>query len=403
MTKRSSKSSSRSLRSILGGLGTAVLLFFAILLAQLTGIDITGLLLGTTTPPAVVPATQVANVPGNVSVINVQQGVGAQKGFWQVYFTAPTGSSDRSRYVGGIETALASAINNTQRTLDIAAYEFNTPVLTQAVLDARRRGVRVRMVTDNEGGIEDEDSTIQQLIDAGIPVVDDARGALMHNKFMILDGTTVWTGSWNYTINDTYRNNNNALVLRSQRAVQNYQTEFDEMFTQGRFGPTSPRNTPNPQFNQDGIPIQIYFAPEDDVVNAINTTLQQANRSIRFMAFSFTLDSLAQTLISESRQGVQVQGIFERTGSETQFSELRPLRCAGLDVRQDGNPYVLHHKVFIVDDHTVIAGSFNFSSNATDSNDENLVIIRDPDLAAQYLAEYQRRWNEAVAPSNITC
>ena len=117
-----------------------------------------------------------------------------------------------------------------QQSLDVAAYEFNSPALTQAILDAKARGVLVRIVTDDDAGLEDEDTTLTQFEAAGIPVTTDERSALMHNKFMILDSAVVWTGSWNYTINDTYRNNNNALALRSQTAVQNYQTEFNEMF-----------------------------------------------------------------------------------------------------------------------------------------------------------------------------
>lgn len=356
-----------------------------------------------TTRPAttVAPATTAPTV--NVTPINVAQGFGARKGFWQVYFTAPTGSRDASTYRGGIDEVLAAEIGRVQRTLDIAAYEFNSPALTQAVIDARRRGVRVRMVTDNEAGREDEDSTIPQLEAAGVNVVDDGRSALMHNKFMILDSTTVWTGSMNYTINDTYRNNNHMISLRSRQAVQNYQAEFDEMFVQGQFGPRSPAQTPNPFFTLDGIPIATFFAPEDEVIAAIDTTLSGAQRSIRFMTFSFTVDEMGDIIQQRAQDGVQVQGIFERTGSETQFSELRRLFCAGLNVRQDGNPFVLHHKVFIVDDEIVISGSFNISENATRSNDENLIIITDRDLAAQFTAEFNRRWAEAVRPGNLTC
>jgi phosphatidylserine/phosphatidylglycerophosphate/cardiolipin synthase-like enzyme len=98
-----------------------------------------------------------------------------------------------------------------------------------------------------------------------------------------------------------------------------------------------------------------------------------------------------------------VEGIFERVGSETQFAELRPMLCAGIPVRQDGNRFVLHHKVFIIDNTTVLAGSFNFSANATSSNDENLIFIQDPALAAEYTAEFERRWAEAITPTNITC
>lgn len=400
MAKKSSRK--RESRSLISMIMAAVAVVIAVIISTVTGNSDLNRLgpSPTATPPLV---TEVANVPGNVTTISIGQGFGAQRGFWQVFFTAPTGSRNPADYVNGIDVQLAAAINNTQRTLDIAAYEFNDPALTQAVLDAHRRGVRVRMVTDDRDGIGDDETTIHRLVGAGIPVVDDGRSALMHNKFMILDGTTVWTGSWNYTINDTYRNNNNALALRSRQAVANYQAEFDEMFSGRQFGPRSPRNTPHSSFNQDGIPIQVYFAAEDDVVTALLNALDTADTTIRFMTFSFTIDEISQLMLSKASSGVRVQGIFETTGSETSSSELRPLFCAGLPVRQDGNPFILHHKVFIVDNDTVITGSFNISSNATNSNDENLVIIQDPTLAAQYIAEFERRWAEAVTPRGLAC
>ena len=346
--------------------------------------------------------TVTPSAPAGATTISIPQGFGAERGFWQVYFTAPTGSSNRSTYTGGIDIALAGAINAARGTLDIAAFEFNNVVLTAAVLDAHERGVTVRMVTDDEHGIEDEDSTISQFVDAGIPVVDDSRTALMHDKFMIIDGSVVWTGSWNYTINDTYRNNNNAIALRSRRAVQSYQAEFNEMFERKEFGPRSSIGN-GANFNQDGTPIRILFAPEDQVVEAIIQTLSAADMSIRFMTFSFTVDSIAEAIQSRAADGVQVQGIFETTGSETAFSELTPLFCAGLPMRQDGNGFILHHKVFIIDDDTVITGSFNISDSATRSNDENLLVIQDPVLAAQYIAEFNRRWAEAKTPTRLTC
>jgi phosphatidylserine/phosphatidylglycerophosphate/cardiolipin synthase-like enzyme len=344
-------------------------------------------------------------VAPTVGVLNFQlgQGFGAQKGFWTVYFTAPTGSRDPATYVGGVDEALAAAIAGTQQTIDIAAYEFNSPALTQALLDAKARGVRIRIVTDNEDGLADDQTTLGQLQAAGIPIVTDERSALMHDKFIILDGQVVWTGSWNLTVNDTYRNNNNAVALRSQQAVENYQTEFNEMFIEGRFGPTSPVNTPNHVFTQDGTIVEVYFAPEDEVIDQIISAISGAQQSVRFMTFSFTVDEIASALLERTARGVDVQGIFERTGSETVHSEFGRLFCAGLLVRQDGNPFVLHHKVFVVDGQTVVTGSFNISANATNSNDENLIIIHDPDLAAQYLAEFDRRWAESRLPADFQC
>jgi phosphatidylserine/phosphatidylglycerophosphate/cardiolipin synthase-like enzyme len=338
-----------------------------------------------------------------VTQFTLPQGFGARKGFWEVLFTAPTGSSRRSLYQGGLEIQLAAAIDAAQRSIDLAAYEFNLPLLTDALLRAHQRGVVVRVVTDDEAGFDDRETTLRQLAEARIRVVIDARRALMHNKFVIIDSTVVWVGSWNFTVNDTYRNNNNMLILRSRAAVENYQAEFNEMFDQRLFGPNSPSQTPRPDFRQDGVPIRTFFAPEDDVLTSLLAEVGGAQQSIQFMVFSFTVDSIAQQMIARGQAGVRVQGIFEVTGSETQFSELRPLFCAGLDARQDGNPYRLHHKVFIIDGRTVITGSFNISQNAVESNDESLIIITDPDLAAEYMREFDRRWAESRLPQGIEC
>jgi len=58
----------------------------------------------------------------------------------------------------------------------------------------------------------------------------------------------------------------------------------------------------------------------------------------------------------------------------------------------------LHHKVFIIDDHTVVTGSFNISENATRSNDENFVIIQSPDIARLYIQEFDRMMSQARTP-----
>ncbi|MDX2139272.1 MAG: phospholipase D-like domain-containing protein [Chloroflexota bacterium] len=396
-------------RSILQGIGSflaAVALGIVALLASLVGVDVNA-----PAPTIVAPTEIFQPLPTQPPVLSergvtqftLPQGFGARKGFWEVLFTAPTGSSRRSLYQGGLEIQLAAAIDAAQRSIDLAAYEFNLPLLTDALIRAHQRGVVVRVVTDDEAGFDDRETTLRQLVEARIRVVIDARRALMHNKFVIIDSTSVWVGSWNFTVNDTYRNNNNMLIIRSRAAVENFQAEFNEMFDQRLFGPNSPSQTPRPDFRQDGIPIRTFFAPEDDVLTALLAEVGGAQQSIQFLVFSFTVDSIAQQMIARAGSGVRVQGIFEVTGSETQFSELRPLFCAGLDARQDGNPYRLHHKVFIIDGRTVITGSFNISQNAVESNDESLVIITDPDLAAEYVREFDRRWAESRLPQGIEC
>jgi phosphatidylserine/phosphatidylglycerophosphate/cardiolipin synthase-like enzyme len=212
----------------------------------------------------------------------------------------------------------------------------------------------------------------------------------MHDKFVVVDGQAVWTGSWNFTVNDTYRNNNNAIYIQSPQLAQNYATEFEEMFSQKAFGPTSPANTPHPQIQLGDTLIETCFAAEDLCADQLILLISQAQKSIHFMAFSFTHEGIGDAVMDRAKAGVKVQGVFETRGSETEYSEYAQMKKEKLDVWQDGNPYTLHHKVFILDDKTVVFGSFNFSDSADESNDENMLVIHNPDIASQFLAEFNR-------------
>lgn len=417
MTKRSRKKNTSPpiIQRILGLIGAIGLLIAALIFAM-TGVDLTD---GTLNLPTVqvsqvagtalptlttaLPIGTVLPATGNVpSIPSLTYALGFQRDFWRVYFTSPVGSNDRSLWKGGMEDELVKAINTATRTLDIAAYEWESEKMTEAVLAAVERQVAVRMVVDTENALENPDTTLGELEAAGIPIIDDKRSAFMHNKFIVIDGLTVWTGSMNYQPNDFFRNNNNVLMLRSRNAAEVFTTEFNEMFVNQQFGVRSPAtNTGN--FTQDGTAIQILFAPENAVMAQIIQEINAAQTQIRFAAFSFTDFDLAAAMLQRKEAGVGVSGIFETTGSQTEASELRYLYCAGVPVFQDGNPGILHNKMIIIDGQTVISGSFNFSSNAANNNDENLLIIRNADIAALYLQEWERLKAVARTPTKITC
>ncbi|MGQ9684242.1 MAG: phospholipase D-like domain-containing protein [Anaerolineae bacterium] len=326
--------------------------------------------LGLEPPPA---TTAPASVPAPLAI--------------EAFFTTPTYPERAEDRRGGIDSHLVALIDGARLSVDVAAYELDLDTVADALLRAHERGVPVRLVTDTDNL---DEAAVLRLRENGIPVVGDGRGAIMHNKFVVIDGRYVWTGSWNLTVNCTYRNNNNALRIDSPALARNYAAEFEEMFSQRRFGPRSPADTPAPRVDVQGILVENYFAPEDQVMAHVVAAVLQARRSVRFMAFSFTSDELAQAMIQRVQAGVPISGVMERRGSDSEFSEYAPLRQADIDVLLDGNPYVMHHKVIVIDEEVVITGSFNFSSNADKDNDENLLIIHDPSLARTYLDEFAR-------------
>jgi phosphatidylserine/phosphatidylglycerophosphate/cardiolipin synthase-like enzyme len=318
--------------------------------------------------------------------------------WYKIYFTTPQYPDKVETQVETIATGLIQVINSAQQSLDIAIYELNLDNIGDAILAARDRGVAVRMVTDTDELEELE--TLIRLEEEGIPIVPDERSAIMHNKFVVVDNKAVWTGSWNFTSNDTFRNNNNALYLQSPELAQNYKTEFEEMFIRKEFGPTSTANTPHPQIMIGDTLIETCFAPEDKCADQIVNLIKQAQKSVRFMAFSFTEEAMGQAVEDKAGAGLFVQGVFETRGSETEYSEFTRLKNQKREVWQDGNPYTLHHKVFIIDDETVVFGSFNFSDNANKANDENALLIHSPDIAKEFLAEFARVHQQALNPPN---
>jgi phosphatidylserine/phosphatidylglycerophosphate/cardiolipin synthase-like enzyme len=323
-------------------------------------------------------------------------------GDWiRVYFTSPRYPDDDAYHRGGLDEELAAVIKQAEASVDLAAYDFDLGRVADALIAAHERGVRVRIVVESDNA--DEDAVID-LKRADVPVIEDERDSgLMHDKFVIIDGQWIWTGSWNMTENGTYRNNNNAVLIASTALAENYTAEFEEMFA-GQFGPTSLADTPNPrviitaeigeeQVRQ--VEVENYFAPENEVATQIIAEIEGAQSRIRFMAFTFTSEEIADAMLERARAGVVVQGVIEDRNAEQNHSQYDHLRDVVHDVLPDGNPYIMHHKVIIIDDATVILGSYNFTASAEEDNDENLLVIHDPEVAALFVAEFGRVYEQA--------
>ena len=352
----------------------------------------------TDTPQIIIPITETPT-PG-LPVITETPASLPPANWYEVYFTDPLTINDPNNPIGSIEEKLLGFINAAQVSIHIASFEFNLPRVADALIAAKARGVDVRWVTDNENGLDIDANPnrgqFARLMAGGVEVKDDAgRSALMHNKFWIFDRQILWTGSTNITVNGIYKQNNNVILIRSPEIAAIYEREWEELWT-GQLGRRAP-STMNSQWAiLDGTPIQVIFSPEDGAVSYLVAMLNDAQVSIRFLAFSFTDYPMAQAMVTRAQNGVDVQGVFETFGSNSPRSELKTLWCAGLPVRQDGNDSFLHDKVIIIDNSIVVTGSLNFSSSADEDNEENVIIIDNPGIAALYLEEYQKNWDMAV-------
>jgi phosphatidylserine/phosphatidylglycerophosphate/cardiolipin synthase-like enzyme len=168
------------------------------------------------------------------------------------------------------------------------------------------------------------------------------------------------------------------------------------MFLDNKFGKDVVAATPNPTVTIDGTRIDVYFSPDDGVLKALVPFLDGAQQSIYFLAYSFTSNQLGDIVREKAKSGLTVEGVMdEEQIKSNQGTEYDPFKQAGLKVRIDGNAGLMHHKVFIVDEKIIAFGSYNFSQSAETQNDENLVVVYNPQIAQQFIQEFQRVWMQA--------
>lgn len=112
----------------------------------------------------------------------------------------------------GATELIVKAINSAKKNIRLAAYSFTSKPIAQALVDAHKRRVDVQVVVDKSQKSERYTSATF-LANMGIPVRVDSRHAIQHNKFMVIDGTHVETGSFNYSSAAEQRNAENAMVV----------------------------------------------------------------------------------------------------------------------------------------------------------------------------------------------
>lgn len=133
---------------------------------------------------------------------------------------------------GNAEALVINTISSARTSIELAAYSFTSKPVAQALVQARRRGVAVRVVMDKKQRTA-RYSSATFLANAGVPVRIDAKYAIMHNKFMVVDGKTVQTGSFNYTRSAHVRNAENVVVIAGVPAIaRTYSNEWTRLWAE---------------------------------------------------------------------------------------------------------------------------------------------------------------------------
>ncbi|PSF38126.1 competence protein ComE [Aphanothece hegewaldii CCALA 016] len=274
------------------------------------------------------------------------------------------------------------------------------------------------------------------LKNAGIPIIDDtsdhSKGSgLMHHKFVIVDQSTVIITSANFTLSDTIGdftnpqsrgNANNLLKIESSELAKVFTQEFNLMWQNHQYGVNKPYRKPI-QIKLDKTNITVKFSPNSSKITwnytsngLIENTLNNATKTVNLALFVFSEQKLSNALENRHQQGVKVRALIDPNFAFINYSEgldmlgiaisnkcryeknnkpwKNPIKTVGVPQLPSGDK--LHHKFALIDDNIVITGSHNWSASANYQNDETLLILQNPVIAAHFQQEFERLYKNAL-------
>jgi competence ComEA-like helix-hairpin-helix protein len=379
----------------------------------------------------------------------------------KVYFNMPAdhsvalpGNMSKSRQdlIGTLETLIQTATHS----VDLAIYDLEHPRIGQALAEAGKRGVDVRIVTDNYNRTDagEIDSTMwATLRQGGITSIDDDgdiyrtdgsiadhlltnSGADMHHKFAVIDAKNdtpdddhVWTGSTNLTFTGAY-NSNNVIIIKDSGIAKAYLKEFEQMWGSGGEMPDAQKaryhkdkkEVGDHTFFVDDTKVEVYFSPinrtgvkpstSERIVEVIR---EQVQHDIAFQAFAITPDIPPSRAIWDmSANGdIRLHGIIDplfyyRYRSNGDIWASTAAKTSNRLILPANEMRKLHHKVMLLDAaHTdpadravTIGGSYNFSKNAERNNDENLLIIYSDRITNQFYQDFRGAMRRAQEQSD---
>lgn len=342
---------------------------------------------------------EVSNRPSPIETANKSEDKSTNsnaKADIQVYF-GPKAADDHD----GVLFNLLRFFDTAKTSIYGSAHEINLVVVAQKLAEKADAGVDVRVVVESKWlTLPKERAALEVLKKSKVRLIPDTKkSGLMHNKFFIVDKTRVWTGSTNLTENCLLFNYNNGIWIEDKKVSENFLTEYFEEQS-GHFGAkrSERNNTPYPTVAIGSTKISTYFSPEDDPMLAVIELIARAKKSIDMMCFVFTSEDVSEAILAAQKRGVKIRVLLDNgfssvgTTKRWKYVPFKEMKAAGIACKYDNEDAKLHHKVIVVDGQEVMTGSFNISNNAARSNDENMLIIANPEVAAKYDKEFERLW-----------
>jgi phosphatidylserine/phosphatidylglycerophosphate/cardiolipin synthase-like enzyme len=324
-----------------------------------------------------------------------------------------------------LDTVVRDFIAGATKTLLVAVQEIDSRAIAMSLLAAKTKKVRIQLILEGDylveqpavtdawllAGEHEENRVIHAaLLRGGIDVITDLNPEIFHQKFVVRDlgepTAAVLTGSTNFTLTDTGKNTataalqagnnlNHVVVLHGQTIADQYLAEFQRLRS-GTFGELHERHEPRPkEFRLAKIRVKPLFAPLHGPEMEIMKQMLKAQASIDFAMFTFATSSgIDDTMFRLAHQVPRLRGVLDRGQGAQAWAATQPLKAAGVQLYQNKpgtGVRKVHHKLMVIDERLVIAGSFNYTGPATTLNDENIIVLGDLEEADPAAEAAQRQ------------
>jgi phosphatidylserine/phosphatidylglycerophosphate/cardiolipin synthase-like enzyme len=315
---------------------------------------------------------------------------------------------------------LLGAVDTAESSIDFAIYGIRAQQhIIDALVAAQGRGVTVRGVVDTENstcttfGYPDTPSLITALGPGAVKCDTGAGyGYIMHNKFFVIDGKQVWTGSTN--ISDTELggeyNSDVAALISSYKLAQIYEGEFSEMYA-GLFHNRKTDNTQHVVDGShftDGTLLTSYFSPTDHATDdAVLPLVNAATATLDIAMFYFTSQPIADAIVAAKQRGVAVRMVLDASGAANAYSKHGQLCSNGIPVKTENWGGKSHSKWAVADSGlpsqaATVFGSMNWTASGDTQNDENTLYVKNPGFAAAFHGEFERQWADLATVPTCT-
>lgn len=305
-----------------------------------------------------------------------------------------------------LQQVIVGFIKGAKATLDVAVQEVESRPIAEALVEARLRGVRVRLVLEQDylrekkaranpfeigGSLQDNRELFAAMLRASIDARADYNPHIFHQKFIVRDveerSRALLTGSTNFTPTGVgskpgRMNLNHVIILHDTRLCREYRAEFDEIW-QGTFGEVRNRHDPKPLNHRiSGICVRALFAPDHAPEMEIMKQILKAKERVDFAIFTFSQSSGIDDALVAMAKGnkVKIRGAFDGGQGNQKWAATRMVADSGGEawlIHQGNGVNKLHHKLIVIDGAVIICGSFNYTDPANRLNDENILVIGD--------------------------